>query len=69
VTRSRVAAAVAGMALLVLTGCGGSPDARSGALGSLRAIEVPTPSGGSVLCVTFKAAYAGGLDCDWEGAR
>ncbi len=48
--------------LVVLAGCGAGGPAKRGN-------DVVLPDGRTVTCVVYKQGYAGGISCDWEGAR
>ena len=63
----RRAAALAAL-LLALSGCGedASEDTNSNEVDS---VDVVLPDGRTVTCLTFVDYNAGGIDCDWEGAR
>lgn len=56
--------ALAGL-LLVLSGC--TQKNRSGPDNYVAEV-VELPDGRSVICVSWKRNYAGGLSCDWDNA-
>lgn len=62
--------AVVALALLILTGCGGNDPANPSteSSGTYRIVDV-NAKGRSVTCISWKNGYAGGLSCDWAGAR
>lgn len=61
---------VAGLVALAftLTGCGVDEDGVP-AGGSLHELHRTLEDGRAVTCIMYKGGYAGGLSCDWEGAR
>ena len=64
------ASLVVATALLTLTGC--SAPVVEGATGeegyALSENALRLSDGRTVTCVVYKAGYAGGLSCDWDGA-
>jgi hypothetical protein len=59
------------LAAATLTGCatsGNTDEARQNdnEIGGVRTSYVELPDGRTVLCVSNKQGYAGGLSCDWE---
>lgn len=58
------------IATLALTGCAsGNPYASTGESTNLYEKHIKLNDGRTVTCVTYKAGYAGGLSCDWDGAK
>ncbi|MFJ6532468.1 hypothetical protein [Microbacterium sp. NPDC091662] len=68
----RLAGAVAAAAVaLALVGCGparGVEDAGESS-GRIYQSTERLADGRSVTCLVYKSGYAGGLSCDWAGAR
>lgn len=68
-----VAALMAGAVALGAAGCGlddGSPsDPGDGTNGYVEVFTVAMPDGARLPCVSWRSGYAGGMSCDWEGAR
>ena len=58
---------VAGMLALGLAGCSAESEAATNT--DVSGIVVPLPDGGSVTCVVYEGYKAGGITCDWEGAK
>ena len=55
---------------LALTGCAsGNSDATTGEPTRLQEQNIKLNDGRELTCVTYKLANAGGLSCDWGGAR
>lgn len=63
-------------AAMLLVGCS-SPDEGGAERGQityrgsekLSERKAELSDGRTVTCISYKASYAGGLSCDWEGAR
>lgn len=51
---------------VLLTGCGGEPDPRTGDPSGMVERHIRLEDGREIVCVTWKAGYAGGLSCDWS---
>ena len=64
-------------AALTLGGCAAgpaedstsAPDRPSKVSSSLKEQHVDLEDGRTVVCVTFRQGYGGGLSCDWAGAK
>ena len=55
--------------LLLLTACGGNNTNPGNKSGNIRVFDVNVPDGRVVTCISEQSGYAGGLSCDWAGAR
>lgn len=44
-------------------------DAAKGTTGLVASWTVKLPDGRSVVCVSWKGGYAGGVSCDWSNAK
>ncbi|WP_104086549.1 hypothetical protein [Arthrobacter sp. GMC3] len=59
-------ATLAVVGLLALTGCSSEQQA---AESSPVPHAVKLADGRTITCIAWKAGYAGGLSCDWDGAK
>ena len=55
--------------LLLLTACGSNNTNPGNKSGNIRVFDVNVPDGRVVTCISETRGYAGGLSCDWAGAR
>ena len=63
-------AALAIVTALTLAGCAsGNSDANTGEPTRLQEQHIKLNDGRGLTCVTWKLANAGGLSCDWDGAK
>ncbi|AIY01197.1 hypothetical protein ART_1598 [Arthrobacter sp. PAMC 25486] len=63
-------ATLAIIAVLALTGCDvGKPDETTGAKTNIEERHVTLNDGREITCLRYKSGYAGGLSCDWAGAK
>lgn len=63
-------ATLAIIGILALTGCAtGNPDASTGESTHLHEQHIKLNDERTVVCVTYKNGYAGGLSCDWMAAK
>lgn len=67
VKRALAAAAIA--ASLVLTGCGLEDPGTELPASGLKQRTATLEDGRKVVCLTWKRANAGGMSCDWAGAK
>lgn len=63
----RTIAAIA-LVALALTGCGVDEQGNK-RMDGLKENRVNLTDGRTVTCVVYRGGYAGGLSCDWEGAK
>lgn len=65
----RLITTLAIISALALTGCGYQNPATSDGT-NLKAAVIETPDGRHVTCIKWDSSnYAGGLSCDWGGAK